>query len=117
MHTSLHRTCTALPVLLSQLHTLTQLYLQDCGLSSFAGLLRHLPSLSVLALPFNHITSLAGLADGAASNALAELDVSHNQIGLWSESWLADCTALTALDASCNVSTQPGDLQPVVRYG
>lgn len=103
------------PLCCLQLHTLTRLSLQDCGLSTFAGLLAHLPSLSVLALPCNSITSLDGLTQSAAGNCLAELDVSHNQISTWSHSWLEGCTALTALDASCNASTQPEDVQPLVR--
>jgi hypothetical protein len=104
--------CNVLPL---QLDSLTRLSLQDCGCRSFAGLLGYLPSLEVLALPFNKLTSLEGLAQAAPGNKLAQLDVSFNNISAWSSSWLQDCTALTALDASCNHSTQPAELQPLVR--
>lgn len=102
-------------VLPLQLDSLTRLSLQDCGCRSFVGLLGYLPSLVVLALPFNKLSSLEGLAQAAPGNKLAELDVSHNNISAWSGTWLQDCTALTALDASCNHSTQPADLRPLVR--
>lgn len=97
------------------LDSLTRLSLQDCGCRNFVGLLGHLPSLVVLDLPFNKLSSLDGLAQAAPGNKLAQLDVSHNNISTWSSTWLQDCTALTALDASCNHSTQPADLQPLVR--
>lgn len=99
-----------------QLSALTRLSLQDCGCSSFAGLLCHLPNLAVLALPFNSITSLVGLAQPTTGSKLAVLDVSHNSIATWACSWLQDCTALTALDASCNKIGQPADLQALSRY-
>jgi Leucine-rich repeat (LRR) protein len=98
-----------------QLDALTHLALQDCGCSSFASLLRHLPNLVVLALPFNKLTSLTGLAQSAPGNRLAELDVSHNNLSTWSSSWLADCSALTLLDAACNNIQQPTDLKPLVK--
>jgi Leucine-rich repeat (LRR) protein len=98
-----------------QLSVLTRLSLQDCGCSSFAGLLCHLPNLVALALPFNSTTSLEGLAQSATGNKLAVLDVSHNSIRTWAGSWLQGCTALTALDASCNKIAQPADLQALSR--
>jgi Leucine-rich repeat (LRR) protein len=97
-----------------QLDALTRLSLQDCGCSIVSSLLRHLPNLVVLALPFNKLTSLEGLAQSAPGNKLAELDVSHNILSTWSNSWLADCNALTSLDAACNNIEQPADLKPLV---
>lgn len=98
-----------------QLQGLTRLCLPDCGCSHFAGLLSHLPSLVVLALPFNKITSLEGLAVAAPTHKLAELDVSHNRISSWSSAWLSGCVALTTLDASFNATTQPTELLGLTR--
>jgi Leucine-rich repeat (LRR) protein len=94
-----------------QLQSLTRLSLQDCGCSSFHGLLSHLPSLQELALPFNKLTSLQGLDNAAEGNRLLVLDVSHNSISAWDSTWLAGCSALTSLDLACNSITQPADLQ------
>lgn len=104
------------PCVCLQVSCVTRLVLQDCGCPSLQGLLSHLPSLAVLALPFNKLTSLDGLSTAAGSSSLVELDVSHNLLGSWQSRWLEGCNALTSLDASFNIIAQPADLQALARW-
>jgi len=99
-----------------QVSCVTRLVLQDCGCPSLQGLLSHLPSLAVLAMPFNKLTSLDSLSMAAGSSSLVELDVSHNLIGSWQSRWLEGCHALTSLDASFNIIAQPADLRALARW-